>query len=113
MIGGNVTATIQSKTTQKNAIGEQVETWTTAGSVVGWLDYMSGDSGVENFKGRVQETTHIFLCDAVRWPAGLPGDLRLVINGETYTVLLADNPMEMDQHLEIYLEHIGGDVSVH
>lgn len=112
MIDGNVTATIQSKVTTKNAIGEQVETWSDCGTVLGWLDYMSGDSGVENFRGRIQETTHIFMCDASRWPEGLPGDLRLVINGAAYTVLLVDNPMGLNQHLEVYLEYVGGDISV-
>lgn len=37
---------------------------------------------------------------------------RLVINGEKYDVLLIDNPMQLNQHLEIYLKYTGGDANV-
>jgi hypothetical protein len=32
---------------------------------------------------------------------------RMVINGNVYDVLMIDNPMELNQHLEIYLKYVG------
>ena len=33
---------------------------------------------------------------------------RMVVNGEVYEILLIDDPMNMHDHLEIYLRFIGG-----
>lgn len=33
---------------------------------------------------------------------------RIVVNGEVYEILLIDDPMNMHDHLEIYLRFIGG-----
>lgn len=33
---------------------------------------------------------------------------RIIINGVIYDILLIDNPMGMNEHLEIYLKYIGG-----
>ena len=33
---------------------------------------------------------------------------RMVIHGAVYEILLIDNPMNMNEHLEIYLRFIGG-----
>ena len=33
---------------------------------------------------------------------------RMVIDGMVYEILLIDNPMNMNEHLEIYLRFIGG-----
>ena len=37
-IGGNVTAIIQTSATTTNEIGEQVQAWTDAATLSGWLD---------------------------------------------------------------------------
>lgn len=107
-IGGNITARIQTKTDAKNAIHENVPVWTDTLSVVGWLDLSSGDSNHNVFNAKVQESTHIFLCDYRPLPNIISENARMVIDGLVYEILLIDNPMGMNQHYEIYLRFVGG-----
>lgn len=107
MIGGNITAVLQQKSgSTANDIGEKVPAWTNLHTLTGWLDLQSGDSKYSNFNAKLQESTHIFLCGfaAIDRKAD---DKRMVINGDVYDVLLIDNPMELNQHLEIYLRYVG------
>lgn len=114
MIGGNITATVQIKNNGiKNTIGEVVNEWADAGTVRGWLDYASGQNELTKFNAKVQETTHIFLCDASAFPEGIRSETaRMNISGNTYEVLMIDNPMGMNMHLEIYLKYVGGGLGV-
>lgn len=108
-IGGNITGTIQTKSTTKNVIGESVKTWADAFSQVGWLGMQSGDSKRTNFNAKIEESTHVFLCDYHSGIYALADqDTRMIIKGKMYDVLLIDNPDEMDEQLEIYLRKIGG-----
>ncbi len=130
-IGGNVSALLQVKDTDTiNAIGERVSVWQDCTSILGWLDLSAGDSKHTNFNAKVQESTHIFLCDftslknlSTAWiwnPFNfLTGvistsesektvdltseNARMVVNGLVYEILLIDNPMEMNEQLEFYL----------
>lgn len=117
-VGGNITATIQTKTTQRNSIGEAVETWNTVGNVLGWLDYSSGENGVNQYNAKIQDTTHYFLCDWKKWTGATQDasvtseNCRLIIKNEVYNCLLIDDPMELHQHMEIYLKYIGGGLGV-
>lgn len=116
-IGGNITATVQKKSSQKNRIGEGVPAYNTVGTVLGWLDYVSGDNAISQYRGKMQDTTHIFLCDHDKWTqavqdAGVTGEnSRLLINGNPYNVLYIDNPMELNEHMELYLQYVGGGVN--
>lgn len=108
-ISGNVTATVQTKTSVKNSIGENVLTWTDVFTVFGWLDLSSGDSKYTNFSAKIQESTHVFLCDyASDFDSVTSESARMVIDGQVYEILLIDNPMEKNSHQEIYLRFIGG-----
>ena len=108
MIGGNITGIIQTLATEKNAIGEAVKSWTDAFSSVGWLGLQSGDSKRTNFNAKLEESTHVFLCDYHGGIYALAGqDTRMIIKGIMYDVLLIDNPDEMDEQLEIYLRRVG------
>ena len=118
-IGGNITATVQIKTvTGKNVIGESTEAWSDVGSVLGWLDYSTGQNAVNQYNAKLQDTTHYFLCDHSRWIQAVqdqqitPENCRLVVANNIYNVLLIDDPMELHQHLEIYLKYIGGGLGV-
>lgn len=107
-IGGNITGTIQTMTTQKNEIGESVQTWTDALSCPGWLGLQSGDSK-RTYNAKLEESTHVFLCDYIPGIYALADqDTRMVIKGRMYDVLLIDNPDEMDEQMEIYLRKVGG-----
>ena len=107
MIGGNVIAVLQKKTSSKNAFGEKVETWNDLQLLKGFLDFTGGDGSYKsNFKGAVEETTHIFICDYDEIASkAKPTQSRLVVNGSVYDVLMIDNPMNLNQHLEIMLKY--------
>lgn len=108
-IGGNITGIIQTKTTKKNAIGESEQTWVDAFSHVGWLGLQSGDSKYTSFNAKLEESSHVFLCDYHSGIYALAAqDTRMIIKGMMYDVLFIDNPDEMDEQLEIYLRKVGG-----
>lgn len=156
-IGGNIYALLQVKDIQgKNEIGAYESDWLDCTSLHGWLDLSTGDSKYTNFNAKVQESTHIFLCDftslkalSTRWVwnpfsfkdgviklpyksdnwkwnpfSFVSGNIatyedapvvdvtsenaRMVIQRSVYDILLIDNPMNMNEHLEIYLRFIGG-----
>lgn len=134
-IGGNIYALLQVKGKgAKNSIGAYENEWLDCTSLLGWLDLSSGDSKRTVFNAKVQESTHIFLCDfkslkalSTKWVwnpfSFLTGiinkeqdsvidvtseNARLVVQGMVYEILLIDNPMNMNEHLEIYLRFIGG-----
>lgn len=105
MIGGNITAVLQTKTSSKNAFGEKVESWSDVQLLKGFLDFTGGDGSYKsNFKGSVEETTHIFICDYVDIDVK-PTQCRMIIDNKMYDVLMIDNPMNLNQHLEIMLKY--------
>lgn len=113
-VNGNITAEIQIRTTTKNSIGENKQNWDTVGSVIGWLDYYTAYNEVNQYNAKIQDTTHIWICDVDKWNASVQGqtvtseNCRLIVKGNIYNVLLIDDPMELGQHLEIFLKYIGG-----
>ena len=109
MIGGNIKATIQTYTAQENAIGEKVKSWQDMQTLTGWLDLAGGSSNYVTYAAKVQESTHVFLCDYVQLPADVkPENARMVIGEKAYDIMLIDNPMEMCRQLEIFLKYTGG-----
>lgn len=115
MIGGNIVARVQTKTTTRNPIGEAVETWSDVGQVFGWLDFIAGQNDVSQYKAKLQDTTHVFICDHFRWKTiqGVTAEnSRMVVNGKVYNILLIDNPMELNQQVEVNLQFIGGGLGV-
>ena len=105
MIGGNTTAVLQVKTSSKNAFGEKTETWDDVTTITGFLDFTGGDGSYKsNFKGSVEETTHLFICDYVNIDVK-PTQCRMVIDNKIYDVLMIDDPMNLHSHLEIMLKY--------
>ena len=107
MIGGNVDAIIQVETSSKNALGEITNTWSDLQLLKGYLDFTGGDASYKsNYKGSLEETTHIFICDYDKIASEANPTLsRLVVDGRTYDVLMIDDPMNLHQHLEIMLKY--------
>ena len=110
MIGGNVTARIEAfRNKSANTIGETTPNWQHVQTLRGWLDLSSGESRYNTYSTKIQESTHVFLCDYVPLPEWVRAEQsRMYINGEFYDILLIDNPMGMNQHYEIYLKYTGG-----
>ena len=109
-IGGNINATIQiSTTTKKNAVGESVKAWADVQTIKGWLDLASGNSSYTAYSAKIQESTHVFIADFVPLDSRITAESsRAIINGKRYDIMLIDNPMELNQQLEIYLKYTGG-----
>lgn len=110
-IGGNTTATIQVSTATVNAIGESVETWADVQTLRGWLDLSAGSTAYTTYLAKIQESTHLFICDYVPLnPAITAETARMKTNGKVYDITYIDNPMEMGSgsQLEIYLKYTGG-----
>lgn len=105
MIGGNIIAELQTKTITVNSIGEQEEKWSTVKTLKGYLDLISGDSKYENYNTKLQESTHVFICDYTS--LGVSVNSRLIVDGKTYDIMLIDNPMGLNRQLEIYLRMVG------
>lgn len=109
MIGGNITAEIQTSTTTKNSIGESVKAWQTVQSITGWLDLSAGDSKYTTYNAKIQESTHLFIADYVMLDASIKAEnSRMIVNGDRYDVMLIDDPMGLHKQLEIYLKYTGG-----
>jgi head-tail adaptor len=110
-IGGNIKAIVQVHTITTNEIGENVKTWTDVQTIKGWLDLQSGDSKINTYHAKIQESTHIFIADYVPLDSRIKAEnSRMIINGNRYDIMLIDNPMEMGRgsQLEIYLKFTGG-----
>jgi len=113
-IGGNTEAVIQIRTVRTNEIGERVSAWADAlPPFSGWLDLSVGDSERLKYNIKLQESTHIFLCDyfplmSLDGKEITPENSRMAVGGKTYDVMLYDDPMGMHDHLEIYLKYTGG-----
>lgn len=108
MIRGNIIADFQIKTTLTNEIGEKVPTWETVHKRLGFLDLNNGDSKKTIYNAKVQESSHIFICDYFPLdPHISPNNARLMIGGKIYSIQLIDNPIGLNRHLEIYLSYTG------
>lgn len=108
-IGGNITGTLQTATYDNNSSGEQVPIWTDRQTLTGFLDLMSGSAGYTAYNAKIQESTHVFLCDYVELPKDVKTETaRMVIDGQAYDVTYIDDPMGLHEHLEIYLKYTGG-----
>lgn len=119
MIGGNTTAILQIRTTSKNEIGESIKEWHDVLSIKkGFLDLSAGESRYTTYNAKVQESSHIFISDYVAIPKSIEingktykvnaESTRLMVEGVAYDVMLIDDPMNLHEHLEIYLKYTGG-----
>lgn len=106
-IGGNIACTLKyAKEYTSNSIGEKVPVETDYMVITGFLDLANGDSKHINYDTKLQESTHIFICDYVEIDKRTT-ELKAYINNKMYDVMLIDNPMELNEHLEIYLKYVG------
>lgn len=109
-IGGNITAFLQLKTgTVRNEIGEAVPQWTTLHTITGFLDLSAGDSRYSTYDAKIQESTHVFICDYLALDERIRAEnSRLILNGKTYDIMMVDDPMELHRQFEFYLKYTGG-----
>ena len=102
-IGGNKTLLIQVKSSEKtNRMGEPIQSWVTVYSPKGFLDLITGDSHYNNYSAKIQESTHIFICDYFEFNHRID-EAKAVIDGVDYDIKLVDDPVGLKKHMEIYL----------
>lgn len=107
MIGGNKIIKLYKKNGETiNSIGEPVTEKELIINFKGFLDYMSGEVESANFKAPINESTHIFISDFVEIDEEAE-ELTAEIDNKTYEVKYIDNPMELNEQLEIYLKLLG------
>ena len=109
MVGGNTKAVLQQVQEPPLdwwQVGDRYPMyWDDVKTLTGWLDLISGDSQY-TYGAKLGQATHIFICDYTDIDRNTE-DKRLVIGDKIYDVLWIDNPMELNQHLEIYLRIVG------
>lgn len=106
-MGGNTALLLQTRKTERNAIGESIPVWQTVCSLWGFLDLSSGNSSYSTYNAKIQESTHVFLCD-YREIREKPEECRAISGGSVYDVMLMDDPVGLHSHLEIFLKYVGG-----
>ena len=109
-IKGNTHCTIQAMgEAERNAIGEMVAKWVDVYEFEGIIGLQTGDSNYSIHKAKIEESSHVIVCDYDADIYALAGqNTRIIAKGRMYDVLLIDNPDELDEHLEIYLRFVGG-----
>lgn len=108
-IGGGSRAQFVRSSRSKNARGVSVESGAEpVAESIGWLDYQSGQASHQEGGAKLEETTHVFLCDYSDDIASLDEEgLSLLCGGRRYEVLLIDDPMGMHDHIEVMLKYLG------
>lgn len=110
MIGGNTEILIQTIDNSKSDYdvnGKRINSYKDIASLFGWKDLLSGDSKYD-YKAKIEDSTHVFLCDYEDLGTVDVEEARAIINNEIYDIKYIDDPMDLHQHLEIYLKFIGG-----
>ena len=106
MIGGNVELTVYNKLSHdKNEIGEVEPSNSEGEKIMGFLDYISGSADLSKFYAKVEESTHVFICDYADnvWMF----NSAVTKCGVTGYGDFVDDPMGLHQHIEVYLKYIG------
>lgn len=119
MSDGNTTALLQVQGGHtRNEVGKRVPIWHDVMELEGFIDLQSGSTPYTTYNAPIQESTHVFVGDYVPIPDTLEVDgqivqvcaenARMVAKSQEYDVMLIDDPMELHDHLEIYLKFTGG-----
>lgn len=110
MIGGNIEAELQTYISVTNEIGESEKAWSTVQTIKGFIDLCAGESEYEKYDKKVQQSTHVFICDFLLLHEEVKAEnCRMKIGGEIYDIMLIDNPLGLGKQYEFYLKYIGGD----
>ena len=108
MINGNIKALLQEKKEiGVNVIGERIQEWVTIIELKGFLDFQGQSTNRTTYETKLEESSHLFICDYKKLDKKIENK-RLIVENEVYDVLLIDDPMNLHQHLEIYLKYVGG-----
>lgn len=113
-IGGNTEAVVQISMMNQNGYGNEIPDWMNAFDkpLLGFLDITDEGTDSGRLMHRVEDADYVFICDyfipVVNGVKLTPENSRLMIDGEVYEVKAYDDPMRLHEHMEIYLEYLGG-----
>lgn len=108
MIGGNTKALLQEqREIGTNDIGESVQEWVTLIELKGFLDFQGQSTNRNTYNSKLEESTDLFICDYKNFNKEAENK-RMLIDNKVYDVMFIDDPMNLHQHLEIYLKYLGG-----
>ena len=114
-IGGNIDCVLKIEDVKTRAIGEKVKGWVDLQTIHGFLDLMNNGKDFATYNKAMEDSTHVFVCDYVsitdkNGKKVRATKLKATINGNDYDVTYIDDPMELHQHLEIFLKRVGDQV---
>lgn len=101
------TFTVEAASSTVSALGSWNPTWTTAGTIKGWIDQIRGDE--QQIAAQwAEKATHIVGCSSTcSW---VQNNHRIKDSAsKIYRVLDIDNPLRRNHHLEILLEYNAAD----
>lgn len=105
-IGGNIDLILKIKSQTKNGIGENKTEWIDYKTIRGFLDFTNEGTGRTSFNSKIIESTHVFICDYVEIDKKVT-ELKAFCNNQEFDVTYIDNPMNLNYHLEIFLDYVG------
>lgn len=87
--------------------GSRIKAYTKIATLKGWLDLATGDSKYD-YKAKIEDSTHVFICDYKDLSDIDIEESRATVKGKDFDIKYIDDPMELHEHLEIYLKMVGG-----
>ncbi len=92
------------KTGKRNSLGQIIHDFQESGIFDGWIDFLSGEES-NGQNAITAESTHVIITFDTSLEISISDRIRF--KDRDYEVTYADNPMELDDHLEIFLKAVG------
>lgn len=91
------------KTARKNNLGQPIYDYLEKSSFDGYIDFLGGEETL-NQKAITAESTHVIVT--FETDIELDKADRIMFGQKVYDVTYIDNPMELNDHLEIFLKQV-------
>ena len=95
---------LEDRADKTNALGQPVANWDTKFTVEGYLDLLSGDEG-KSSNSLIAEASLVFITFDVK-PITNLHRIKDTKTDAVYEITYVDNPMGLDEHLEIYCKKV-------
>lgn len=92
------------KTGKRNSLGQIIHDFQESGSFDGWIDFLGGEES-NSQNAITADSTHIIITFETSLEISISDRIRF--KNRDYEVTYVDNPMELDDHLEIFLKAVG------
>ena len=87
--------------------GKRIKNYTEITTLKGWLDLVTGDTKYD-YKAKIEDSTHVFICDYKDLSNIDIEEAKATIKDKDFDIKYIDDPMELHEHIEIYLKMVGG-----